>query len=873
MRRFLRKLGFRLRQARNSAELEEELRLHRELRTEQLREQGTEDAARAANLRFGNQTVVLEAACETWRWRLGDEFVQNVRYAVRMWRKDPGFTLVTALTLALAIGANAAVFSIFHAVLLTPLPYGDAKRLVVVWDLPVKAKNPAPVFASFADFEQLHRYSRSFSDVAAATWAWSGRVWQDHGVSKALLVIPATANFFRMLGVNTALGRTFTPEDEQRGCAVVLAHDFWQGKLASRADVVGSTLTLDNEPCTVLGVMPESFSFYPRQAQMWMLLGPHPKEAPIVGIFARLRPGVTLAQARAEVSSLHRALHDADKTEAGLAPAVFRLQDQFRFLAGRTLQTTVWLLTAAVFLVLLIACLNVANLLLGRSLVRERELAVRAALGAGRAGLIRQLLTESISLSALGCLAGLVFALAAIRCFNHLNPIELPVGADVTLNLPVVAFSLLLTVGATLLFGLFPAFRASRIDLNVSLKAGRGPAKGISRPHVARAIVTVEVMLSVVLLMGAGLVLKSLLRMSSEPLGFDSHDVVFTATALRGGRYTNDAERARLCRQVSERLRGLSGIPTAISSNLPLYVSAGDSIEVAGRTPTDPKHDTGFEAVGPGYFALMKTPLLSGRDFNDHDTSASEPVAIINRALADEYFPNEDALGQRIRLTDLKTQQPWLTIAGIVENQKHSELMHEMSWLATPAVFRPVLQDPPARNIYVLAKWNVSAMRDKLLPILSGIDPELPVSEPEALESDLALALKFPRFRAVLLGVFALAAVLLAAIGLHGVVAQFLAQRKAEFGIRMAIGAQPRDLFLLIACQGGVPVLAGAALGVAVALLLDRALRSVLYGDMVSDPLVVISVVSLLVLTGAAAIWRPARLAARTDPVVTLRNE
>jgi putative ABC transport system permease protein len=798
---------------------------------------------------------------------------------VRILGKSPGFTLIAALTLALGIGANTAVFSILDGVLLRPLPYHQPQRLVVIWDRMTRGKNTAPIFASYQDFEQLQHYARSFMDISAATWASNGRVWTNGGPAKTLVVIPATASFFRTLGVRAALGRTFRSADEQRGCTVVLSNRFWREKLGARPDAIGHELVLDDMACTAVGVMPPTFSFYPRQTAMWILAGPNLKpkrERLIIGIFARLKPGVTMAQAQTEVSTLHHALHQANGDERYVEPVMYNLQDQFTFLAGRTLRTTIWLLAGAVACVLLIACLNVANLLLGRSLVRERELAVRAALGSGHARLVRQLLTEALLLASLGAVLGIAIAFGAVRYFRYANPIELPAGTDVTINLPVLLFSGVLTIGTALLFGLLPALRGSRVDINNSLKAsGRSAAQQSSRQLLAKLMVAAEMALSVTLLTGASLLLISLWRMQDAHLGFDPHSLLFTSTDLSKERYAKNDQKTRFYGELWRRLNSL--LPSgsfALGSELPVYTGMNEAIEIEGRPsdPSKPQEEVGDEAISPDFLRVLKTPLLSGREFGESDTAGSQQVAIVNDALARELFPRENPLGKRIRLKVDNDFGPWLKIIGVSADAKHSELMREMSWTATPLVLRPLLQAPPSSTFVFLRRHDAAAAR-RVQETIAAIDNRLPVGDVETTESSLSLLLSFARFRALLVGAFAFTAMLLAAIGLHGVLAQLVSQRMPEFGIRMAIGAKTRDVFLLVARQGGLPVAVGLAIGLSIAFAFGKVLAGVLYEIQSNDARVMIGVAVLLSTVSSFAIMLPARRAARVDPAVALRNE
>ncbi|HEY6990484.1 MAG TPA: ABC transporter permease [Bryobacteraceae bacterium] len=880
---FWRKFLFPFRRRKFDEELAEEIRLHKELRERRLQQTGFDQkaASEAAGRQFGNATRLLEISRETWSWRWLDDATRDFRYAFRMLAKSPGLTLVAGLMLALGIGASSAVFSVLDGTLLRPLPYRDPERLVAIWDRMTRGKNTAPFFASYTDFEEFRRYAKSFSSISAATWAWgAARIWTNGTRARGILAVPATVSFFQTLGVNAALGRTFHGADERLPCAVVLAHQFWQEKLAAKPDVVGTALTIDEQPCTVVGVMPAAFSFYPRQTQLWILAGPNLKpsrEKLIVGTFARLRPGVTLEQAQNEVAALHRRLHRADAEERERVPAAFYLQDEFTFLASRTLRQTIALAGGAVLFVLLIACLNVANLLLGRSFTRERELAIRAAIGSGKARLVRQLLTESLALASLGAVAGIAMALGAIAYFNHANPIELPVGSEVSINLPVLVFGGALTLATVLIFGLLPAMRASQIDVNAALKAaGRSAAQQYSRQHVARALVTAEVALSVVLLAGAGLLAISLYRMESASLGFNPHDLRFTNVHLSTDRYPNDDAKIRLYQTLLERLQeSLPSEKLALSSALPLFGGGADALEIEGQ-PNTPRLETGDAdeiSISPAFFSVLDTPLLRGRNFDERDRAAGEPVAIINEILAREYFPTENPLGKRVRLRDETHPKPWATIVGIAADIKHGSLLHEMSWQANANVYLPFPQRPTGQ-FSVLVRTRDGSVGRKVEAALAATDNRIPRSDDlESMEADLSRLLSFARFRAILVGSFALTAILLATFGIYGVLAQLVSQRTAEFGIRLAIGAKPRDVFLLVARQGGGPILGGLALGLGTALGVANWMASLLYEIRPADPRVLGGIVLLLGCVAAGAIMLPARRAAQVDPAIALRNE
>jgi putative ABC transport system permease protein len=873
--RFLRQLLYLLRKRRFDEELGEEMRLHIDMRSQQLGDPA------AARRQFGNLPHLQEISRDAWRWRWLEEALQDTRFAIRLLHLRPGFTAVAVLTLATGIGAATSVFSVVEAVLLRPLPYHDPDRLVAIWDTGTRDRNLSKIFGSYTDFVTFEGKAHSFAAVSAATWAKvQSRVLTGNGPARHVLAIPASAGFFKTLGVTAAIGRTFAPQDEGRGCAIVLAHRYWNEELGADPAIPGKHLILDQKSCAVLGVMPPEFRFYPPQTQMWVMLGPEfdpPREHLMVGIFARLKTGVTIAQAQSEASALHRALHQADGEEREIEPTVNELHGEFTFLAGRTLRVTLLVVLGAVTLLLLIACLNVANLLLGRLSERQRELAVRAALGSGQSRLVRQVLTEGLLLAGLGAFGGLGVAVACIRYFRFANPIELTVGADVRLDLPVLLFSGALTLGTALLFGAVPAFRAARVDLTQRLKSGgRGPLPSGLRWSGARLIVGSQMALSLVLLMGAGLLIRSALGMQAESLGFDPNGVVATTVSLPVASYVAADRRVRLYDQLQRRLQQVQGIESvALASKFPPYVGGNQQLEIRGRLNVagGGPHDVGADAITPQYFALLRAPLLRGRAFHSNDRSGNPEVAMVNQALVERYFPNADPLGQQIRLAG--GPMPWLTVVGVVGSLKHTELMNEMQWVETPILYRPLAQEPRAAvqiGLRVQARDTALVTRAAVAQIRAA-DPALPVNSMSPLTSDIAKILAYPRFRATVMTFFAASALFLSAVGLHGVLSQIVGQRTAEFGVRRAVGAQTRDLLLLVARQGGAPVVIGAACGALCTLMLRRLLTELLYGLRPFEPGFLGAVSFVLLAVAAAAIAMPAYRAARVDPLVALRHE
>jgi putative ABC transport system permease protein len=799
----------------------------------------------------------------------------DLRYGARLLWRSPGFAAVAILTLALGIGANVAVFSIVDATLLRPLPYRDPDRLIQVFDRDTRAKGPSKLFGSYDDYRE-YRHARSLEDVAAATWALRGQALTGRGPARNVMAVPVTETFFRMLGVAPLLGRTFAAADLSRGCSVVLTHAFWTNVLSGDRGVVGRTLTLDGRACTVLGVMPAGFAFYPDATQLWTLLTPDfqpaPAEIPMLS-FARLRPGVTPEQARTELSALHRALHLSDGKERYLDVVTGNLQQEFTWLAGRNLRTTVWIFFAAVMLVLLVACWNVAALLLGRGVARRRELAVRAALGGGRGRLFGQLLAEGFVLSGVGGGLGVPVAFVLVRWYRSINPVQLPPGAEVHVSLPVLAFAAAVSLLATLVFGIAPAWKASRVDLNAALKSGgRGMTAG--RHGLARLLVAGEVAGSVILLAGAGLLMESVLRMGSAPLGFDPQHVYRARIALGSERY-NAAQRVQFYDSLLAQLSPAPGIEhAALASTLPPAIGSALAVQIEGNPPVaagHEVHDVSQQAISFGYLTTMRIALLRGRDFDGRDGENAPKVAIVNQALAHEYFPGGDPIGQRIRTGD---RDPWKTVVGLVATEARTIVYQEMGWVDAAVAYVPVAQiAPQAETIVVRTAGDAVPVAADIRGAVAALDPQIAVEEIEPIRNDFAKVLAYPRFRAEVLAGFALFSVLLAAIGLEGVLAQMVAQRTQEVGVRMALGARPSEIVRLIAWEGGVPVLAGLVLGLLTAASLGSVLQSVLYRARPTDPVMLGCISVVLLAVAALGIVLPARRAARTDPMAALRSE
>jgi len=798
-----------------------------------------------------------------------------------MLRKGRGFAAVAVSMLALGIGANTAVFSILQGTLLRRLAYREPGRLIDILDESRREARFSKLFASYGDYREYRRHARTLEQVAGTTWAVRQPILTGHGATRAVLALPTTETFFDTLGAAPELGRTFLAADAEGGCTVVLAHGFWAKTFGGDREIAGKTIALDHQECAVAGVMPASFAFYPAAAQMWRAITPDlvPNlDAMPLFLVGRLKPGVSPEAAQAELASLHAALHTGG-TEGQLRPAVDGLQDEFTFLAGRNLRTTVWLLMAAVGLVLLVACVNVANLLLGRSLARSRELAVRSALGGGRARLARQLLTEAALLAAMGGACGAGVADAALRYFRAVNPVELPVGAEVALSLPALLFMAGVSMATALLFGLAPAWRLSRVNLNDALKSGgRGGVAGGGRSRAVRVLVAVEMALSVILLAQAVLLMQSVLRMGGERLGFQPERLYTMTVTLPAGRYRTARERARFYERLEQAAAARSGIrEAAVGTAAPPFFGGNNALEVLGRpfARDTAVHDTGTAWVSASWFGAYGVALRGGRMFDTHDTAESQAVAVIDEALAREYFGSEDAIGRRIRVVSDRGDAPWLTVVGVAASLKHTTLFQEMSWTESATVFRPLAQQTPegAVSLALRTAGDGVPVGAEVQRAAAAIDGDAAVGEAQAVEASLARVLAYPRFRAVVFGAFAAFALVLSAVGLHGVLSQLVEQRTQEIGVRMALGARRQDILRLIAWQGGVPVLAGLAAGLGTAMALGRTVTALLYGARMQDPWTLAGVAATLWVAAAAGMAMPARRAAATDPLEALRQE
>jgi predicted permease len=807
--------------------------------------------------------------------------IQDVRFGLRMLAKRPGFTVAAVLVLALGIGANTAMFSVIEAVLLRPLPYQHPDRLVVVWQTDSKHRETGGWFDTYREFEVWEQYSHSFEKVAAASWATGGETLLWHSDRRDVLAIPVSVNFFSMLGVPAQQGRTFTAGDLDNPCSVVLAYGFWQSRLGGTPGLIGRSLTLGDEDCAVVGIMPKDFTFYPKQTELWTLITPESSYAKRpwetnVGVFGLLKPGVNRAAAEAELAALQkRIMVEAPPYWARLnfSPDVLDLQQDFTWLTGRNLRTSLVVLFGAVFFVLLIACVNVANLLRGRASERQRELGIRAALGSGRARLVRQLLTESVLLAACGAALESLIAFAVIRYLRAANPVDLPPGNPVSLNGQVFAFTAVVTVLTGLLFGMVPAWKASRLDLNEVLKASSLGIAGRSQ-RAGRILVVAEVALSLILLAGAGLLIKSVDRLGSTPLGFQPDHLLVERLALPSTTYTKAEQKIRFYDRLAHDLSALPGVRGVALS--PAFGSEGNPLAVEDRpSPSSSAGPTVNEqSVSAGYFQVMGIRLLRGREFDTRDREQTLPVAVVNRALTWEFFPNEDPIGRQVKLGKPEDKEPWLTIVGVADDVKSTTVFKEMGYVENPTVYRPLKQDPAASiSIYLRTAGDPLLLAAPVRREISELDGNLAPADPQTMNQWLAQFRTQPRLRAIVLSLFAGLALLLTAIGVYGVLSQSVLQRTHEICVRIALGAGRRDVLTLVVRNGALLTLAGIGIGIAAGLALTRLLVSLLYGVNPADPATFLGVSFLLAAVALAASYIPARRAMKVDPMVALRHE
>jgi putative ABC transport system permease protein len=799
--------------------------------------------------------------------------LQDMRYGWRMLLKRPSFTLVAVITLALGIGANTTIFSFVNGILLRSLPYPQPERLVLLDETALK-RGVASMGVSFPNYLDWREQNRVFEDVAA--YDTSSLALTGNGEPEQLQGAVIAHGLFEILRVSPLMGRTFTEEEDRpkNDTVIILSYGLWQRRFGGDTGIIGQPLTLNARPFTVIGIMPPDFRF-PEVAEYWTPLAldtqmytrnDHGLEA-----VARLKDGVSLAQARAEMNDIAERIEQQNPvTNEGLGVSVTGMHQA---LAGDYRQALIILLSV-VGCVLLVACANVANLMLVRATTRQKEIAIRAALGARRWRIVRQLLTESLLLGVAGGALGLLLAVWGLDLLLAAIPIKLPFWMKFGLDLRVLGFTLGVSMLTGLGFGILPALQASRTNLNETLKEGGRSAAGTGRQRSRSLMVVAEIALSLVLLVGAGLMMRSFLRLQHVNPGLNPAGVMTMRINLPRIKYAEGTRRSDYYRQLMERLRALPGVEAAGAvSTLPLNGNNwGRSLTVEGF-PVLSVGQAPFiqhNVITPGYFRTMGIPLLEGRDFTDADTENGPKITIIDQRLAHEYWPNESAIGKRIRFGPPEDNEPWHTIVGVVGAVRHERL----EATTRNSVYLPHTEIPVGRMF--LAVRSAAKPEGLIEPVrgqIRELDGDLPITSVRTMNEVVAQSVWQPRLYTILFGIFAAVALLLAAVGLYGVMAYTVTIRTHEIGLRVALGARPGDVMRLIAGQGIKLVMVGVAAGLGAALLLTRLMSSLLFSTSASDPLTFTGIAVLLTLVALLACYIPARRATKVDPMVALRYE
>ena len=799
--------------------------------------------------------------------------LNDFRYALRQLIKAPSFTIVAILTLALGIGACTAIFSVVNVVLLRPLDYPQPDRIVNI------RETNLPQFPEFSvsppNYIDWEKQTKSYEYLAA--YSGSRVNLTGDGEPQQLLGVKATAHYFDVFGIKPVAGRFLLPEEDAQGKnhVVVLSYGFWQRVFGGGRDIVGRSIQLNGEPYQVVGVAPFGFGLTSK-VDAWLPMAFKPDETAndargghYISVVGRLKPGVTVAQARAELevlaSQLAKQYPDSNK---GWGIFMMPIQDY----TVRDVKPVLYTLLGAVGCVLLIACANLANLLLARATARSREISIRAALGAGRARLIRQLLTESVVLAVGGGIAGVILARWGLYALLALAPTSLPRISDIHLDSTVLLFSLALSVITGLVFGIAPALLAARTDVNEALKQGtRGSTEGGARGRLRSALVVIEVTFALVLLGGAGLLARSFMQLAHVDPGFNPENATLLRLSLPQKKYPEKDQQMAFTNALVERLKGLPSVQAVgVTQSMPLVGDYVLGFNIEGRPHIDPADlpSTNYYSITPDYYRAMGIRLIRGRVFTPQDDARAPRVAIINETMARQFFPNEDPIGKRINITN--GPDTWREIVGIVGDIKQ----YGVDKATSAQSYEPFAQVPfTSLNVVVRTNGSPAALLGALRPAVYAVDKDQPVGAIRPLEEIMAESIARQRFAMTLLTVFSAVALIIAAVGIYGVMAYNVVQRTGEFGIRMALGAQQGDVLRLVLTQGGKLIGLGLAIGLLATLGASRAMGSMLFNTSAYDPVTLTSITLLLGAVALIACFFPANRATKVNPIEALRTE